>query len=211
MPDIILSPGVRSNLLALQQTTDLISNTQTRLATGKKVNTALDNAASFFLSSSFRSSANNLTTLLDGISTASRTLDAANSGITSLTTLINSAQATLNQALASAPTTAVVTGTVSNLTTASSFTTTVGKTITVSDGTTTATYTTVGVTTTVAQILNAINGTALETVKAELSGSGQILLEAQGATTITIGGTIAPAELAQFGLVAGVTAAGPLN
>ena len=88
MPDIILSPGVRSNLLALQQTTDLIANTQTRLATGKKVNTALDNAANFFLSSSFRSSANNLTTLLDGISTASRTLDAANSGITSLTTLI---------------------------------------------------------------------------------------------------------------------------
>ena len=211
MPDIILSPGVRSNLLALQQTTDLISNTQTRLATGKKVNTALDNAASFFLSSSFRSSANNLTTLLDGISTASRTLDAANSGITSLTTLINSAQATLNQALASAPTTAVTTGTVSNLTTASSFATTAAKTITVSDGVTTTTYNTVGVTTTVAQIINAINTTPLQTVKAELSGSGQILLEAQGATTITIGGTISAAELAQFGLVAGVTAAGTLN
>ena len=211
MPDIILSAGVRSNLLALQQTTDLIANTQNRLATGKRVNSALDNATNFFLSSAFRSSANNLSSLLDGISAGSRTLDAANAGITSLTTLINSAQATLNQALASAPTTAVTTGTVSNLTTASSFTTTVGKTITVSDGTTTATYTTVGVTTTVAQILNAINTTPSETAKAELSGSGQILLEAQGATTITIGGTISAAELAQFGLVAGVTAAGTLN
>src|SRR6266567_2292989 len=137
MADIILSAGVRSNLLALQQTTDLIANTQNRLATGKRVNSALDNATNFFLSSAFRSSANNLSSLLDGISAGSRTLDAANAGITSLTTLINSAQATLNQALASAPTTAVTTGTVSNLTTASSFTTTVGKTITVSDGTTT--------------------------------------------------------------------------
>ena len=212
MADIILSAGVRSNLLALQQTSDLIGTTQNRLATGKKVNSALDNAASFFLSNSFRSSANALQNLLDtGITNASRTLDSANSGITSLTTLINSAKATLNQALASAPTTAVTTGTVSNLTSASSFATTAGKTITVSDGTTTATYTTVGVTTTVAQILNAINGTALETVKGEVSGSGQILLEAQGATTITIGGTISAPELAQFGLVAGVTAAGSLN
>jgi flagellin len=211
MADIILSAGVRSNLLALQQTTDFITTAQTRLATGKKVNSALDNATNFFLSSTFRTSASILGGLLDSISNAQKTLEAANTGITSLTALVNSATATLNQALASAPTTAVTTGTVSNLTAASSFTTTVGKTITVFDGVTTATYTTVGVTTTVAQILNAINGTALETVKAELSGSGQILLEAQGATAITIGGTITAPELAQFGLVAGVTAAGTLN
>ena len=211
MPDIILSGGVRSNLLALQQITDSITTTQNRLATGKKVNTALDNAASFFLSSAFRSSANNLSAVLDSVSNAQRTLEAANSGITALTALVQSAQATLNQALASAPTTAVTTGTVSGLTTASSFTTTAAKTITVFDGTTTSTYTTVGTTTTVAQIVNAINATANQTVKAELSGSGQILLQAQGATAITVGGTISAPELAQFGLVAGVTAAGTLN
>jgi flagellin len=214
MPDtnITLSAGVRQNLLSLQNTSDLFTVINTRLSTGKKVNSALDNATNYFLSNAFRSSANNLQNLLDnGITNSLRTIDAANSGITSLTTLINNIKANLSQTLASTPTTAITTGTVANLTTASSFTTTVGKTITVSDGTTTATYTTVGVTTTVAQILNAINGTALETVKAELSGSGQILLEAQGATTITVGGTIAPAELAQFGLVAGVTAAGALN
>jgi flagellin len=212
MADIILSAGVRSNLLSLQQTSDLIATTQTRLATGKKVNSALDNATNFFLSSAFRSSATALQSIFDtGITNASRTLDAANNGITSLTTLINSAQATLNQALASAPTTAVTTGSVSGLTSASSFPTTAGKTITVSDGVTVATYTTVGVTTTVAQIMNAINTTPLETVKAEVSGSGQLVLEAQGATSITIGGTISAPELAQFGLVAGVTAAGVLN
>src|ERR1700681_2177919 len=165
MADILLSAGGRSNPLAPHSTSESINTTQTRPATAKKVISALDNAANFFLSSSFRSSANALQSLLDGISTANRTLDAANAGITSMTTLINSATATLNQALASAPTTAVTNGTVSNLTMASSFATTVGKTITVSDGTTTATYTTVGVTTTVAQILNAINTTPSETVK----------------------------------------------
>ena len=207
--DIILSAGVRSNLLALQSTTDSIFTTQNRLATGKKVNSALDNAASFFLSSSFRSSANNLSTLLDGISNATRTLEAANTGITSLTTLVNSANAAIAQATASLATTAVTTGTVSSLTTASSFATTVGKTVTLTDGVTTATYTTVGAATTVAQLFAAFN--AVGSIKAELSGSGQIQLEAQGATTITIGGTIAPAELLQFGLTAGITAAGTVN
>lgn len=209
---IILSGGVRANLLALQNTSDLIGSTQTRLATGKKVNSALDNATNFFLSNAFRSSANALQGLLDtNITNATRTLEAANAGISGITTLLESAKATLNQALAIAPSTAKVTGTVSGLTTASSFTTTAGKTITVFDGTTTSTYTTVGVTTTVAQIVNAINTTPLQTIKASVSGAGNLVLEAQGATSITIAGTITAPELAQFGLVAGVTTAGTLN
>ena len=209
---IVLSAGVQSNLLSLQTTNDLFTQINNRLSTGKKVNSALDNATNFFLSNAFKTSATTLQGLLDnGITNSLRTIDAANSGITAITALINQVKANLAQSLQTTPTTAVTTGTVSNLTTASSFTTTVGKTITVSDGVTTATYTTVGVATTVAQILNAINTTPSETVKAELSGSGQILLEAQGATTITVGGTISAAELAQFGLVAGVTAAGVLS
>jgi flagellin-like hook-associated protein FlgL len=206
MADILLSSGVRSNLLALQQVTDQISSTQTRLATGKKVNTALDNASSFFLSASFRSSANNLSSLLDGISNASRTLDAANAGITSLTALVNSAQATLTQALASAPTTAVVTSTLSGLTGASSFATTSGKTITVSDGVSTSTLT-VTAATTVQQVIDSVNNQAGLSIKAELSGSGQILLEARGATVITVSGT--GTDAATFGLSSAV--AGTLN
>jgi flagellin len=209
---IVLSSGVQSNLLSLQSTNDLFTQINTRLATGKKVNSALDNATNFFLSNAFKNSANILQSLLDnGITNSLRTIDAANSGITGITALINQIKANLNQALGVTPTTAVTTGTVSNLTTASSFATTAAKTITVSDGVTTTTFTTAGATTTVAQIINAINTTPSQTIKAELSGSGQILLEAQGATSITIGGTIAPAELAQFGLVAGVTAAGVLS
>ena len=209
---IVLSAGVQSNLLSLQNTNDLFTQINNRLATGKKVNSALDNATNFFLSNAFKASASTLQGLLDnGITNSLRTIDAANTGITAITALINQIKANLSQALTTSNTTAVTTGTVSNLTSASSFATTAGKTITVSDGVTTATYTTVGAATTVAQILAAVNNTALETVKASLNGSGQIILEAQGATAITVGGTIAPAELAQFGLVAGVTAAGVLS
>ena len=209
---IVLSAGVQSNLLSLQNTNDLFTQINTRLSTGKKVNSALDNATNFFLSNAFKASATTLQGLLDnGITNSLRTIDAANTGITAITALINQIKANLTQALTTTNTTAVTTGTVSNLTSASSFATVAGHTITVSDGVTTATYTTVGVTTTVAQIVNAINNTALETVKASLSGSGQILLEAQGATTITVGGTATAGELAQFGLVAGVTAAGVLS
>ncbi len=209
---IVLSAGVQSNLLSLQNTNDLFTQINTRLSTGKKVNSALDNATNFFLSNAFKASATTLQGLLDnGITNSLRTIDAANTGITAITALINQIKANLTQALTTSNTTAVTTGTVSNLTSASSFATVAGHTITVSDGVTVATYTTVGVTTTVAQILAAVNNTALETVKASLSGSGQILLEAQGATTITVGGTATAGELAQFGLVAGVTAAGVLS
>jgi len=210
MADILLSPGIRSNLLALQQTTDLITLTQGRLATGKKVNSALDNASNFFLSNQFRLSAGNLGTLLDSITNAQKTLDAANAGITSLTTLLNSALASATQALSSSATTATFTGTVTGLTGTSSFTTTSGHTLTVSDGTTSSTIT-FAAATTVQQILDSVNNTVGLSIKAELSGDGRILFEARGATTIVIAGTAVAAELAQYGIAAGTTAAGTLN
>jgi flagellin len=43
MSDISLGRGIRQNLFSLQQSSDLIAITQNRLATGKKVNTAIDN------------------------------------------------------------------------------------------------------------------------------------------------------------------------
>src|SRR5437588_5447876 len=112
---ISLSQGVLSNLLSLQQSTNQINTIQTQLATGKKVNTALDNPTNFFLANSFQTSVNTLNTLLDNINIGQRTLDAANNGITSLTNLLNSAKGTLNQALASAATTSTLTGTASGL------------------------------------------------------------------------------------------------
>jgi flagellin len=98
MSDIVLSAGVRSNLLQLQQTSNLITQTQTRLATGKKVNSALDNAINFFTAQGLDNRANDLSALLDTMSNAINTIQAANNGITGITKLVQAAQALTSQA-----------------------------------------------------------------------------------------------------------------
>ncbi|MGB6351290.1 MAG: flagellin [Pseudolabrys sp.] len=98
MSDIVLSAGVRSNLLQLQQTSDLITQTQTRLATGKKVNSALDNAINFFTAQGLDNRANDLSSLLDSMSNAINTIQAANNGITAITKLVQSQQSLASQA-----------------------------------------------------------------------------------------------------------------
>jgi flagellin-like hook-associated protein FlgL len=190
---VVLSSGVRANLLALQQTTDLITTTQTHLATGKKVNSALDNATNFFLANSFQSSVTNLTALLDQINMAQRTLDAANTGITQITNLLNTAKGTLSQALAATATTPVITGTATGLTsttTLASLGFAATDVITVNDGTTNTTTFTAAANTTVQGLLNFINqggNTGNNKDRAELSGDGRVLLEgATGAASITI-------------------------
>jgi flagellin-like hook-associated protein FlgL len=95
---ITLSAGVRQNLLSLQQTASLMSTTQNRLATGKKVNSALDNPSNFFTSSSLSDRAGDLNSLLDSIGQATKTLDAASNGISSLTKLVQSAKSSAQQA-----------------------------------------------------------------------------------------------------------------
>ena len=64
---VTLSAGVRNNLLALQQTTTQESSTQQRLATGKKVNSALDNPTNFFTAAALSARAGELTNLLDSM------------------------------------------------------------------------------------------------------------------------------------------------
>jgi flagellin-like hook-associated protein FlgL len=99
MSQIVLSPGVRQNLLALQNTANLLSTTQNRLATGKKVNSALDNPISYFTSQALDQRVTDLNSLLDSIGQAQQTLQAANDGITSLTKLVQSAKSIATQAL----------------------------------------------------------------------------------------------------------------
>src|SRR4051794_1797324 len=99
MSDIVLSAGVRSNLLNLQQTSDLITSTQTKLATGKRVNSALDNPTNFFTSQGLSNRAADLGALLDAMSTGINTIQAANNGISAITKLVQSAQSLASQAL----------------------------------------------------------------------------------------------------------------
>src|ERR1043165_7638281 len=98
MSDIVLSAGVRANLLQLQKTSDLITSTQSKLATGKRVNNALDNPANYFPAQGLTNRAGDLSSLLDSMSNAFNTIQAANNGITSITKLVQSAQALVSQA-----------------------------------------------------------------------------------------------------------------
>ncbi|MGI9413372.1 MAG: ABC transporter substrate-binding protein, partial [Hyphomicrobiales bacterium] len=93
MSDIILSSSVRSNLLSLQSTADLLGKTQERLSTGLKVNSALDDPASFFTASALNNRAGDLNRLLDSVGLAVQTIEAADAGISAITNLVESAQA----------------------------------------------------------------------------------------------------------------------
>src|SRR6201991_4203493 len=124
MSGIVLSASVRQNLLSLQSTADLLATTQNRLASGKKVNTALDNPTNFFTAAGLDARASDINNLLDGIGNGVQVLQAANTGITSLQKLVDSAKSIANQALQtptgysskSQATTAAITGaTASNL------------------------------------------------------------------------------------------------
>src|ERR1700750_804674 len=99
MSGIVLSSSVRQNLLSLQSTADLLSTTQNRLATGKKVNTALDNPTNFFTAQSLDNRASDINNLLDGIGNGVQILQAANTGIMSLQKLVDTAKSIANQAL----------------------------------------------------------------------------------------------------------------
>src|ERR1700745_4178387 len=101
MSNIVLSAAVRQNLLSLQSTADLLSTTQNRLATGKKVNTALDNPTNFFTAQSLDNRASDINNLLDGIGNGVQVLQAANTGITSLQKLVDTAKSIANQVLQS--------------------------------------------------------------------------------------------------------------
>ena len=101
MSGIVLSSSVRQNLLSLQSTADLLATTQNRLSTGKKVNTALDNPTNFFTAQSLDNRASDINNLLDGIGNGVQVLQAANTGITSLQKLVDTAKSIANQVLQS--------------------------------------------------------------------------------------------------------------
>src|SRR3954466_1164051 len=99
MSDIVLSASVRQNLLSLQSTAELLATTQNRLSTGKKVNTALDNPTNYFTASGLDSRASDISNLLDSIGNGVQVLQAANTGITSLQKLVDTAKSIANQVL----------------------------------------------------------------------------------------------------------------
>ena len=102
MASTILSSGVRNNLLTLQQTTAQQGVIQNRLATGRKVNSAIDNPVNYFTALSLNDRSSQLTGLLDGISNGIQTIQTASKGIDGITKLVQSLQSTVKQAQADA-------------------------------------------------------------------------------------------------------------
>jgi len=96
---VTLTAAVRQNLLSLQGTADLLATTQERLATGKKVNSALDNPTNFFTAAGLDARASDISNLLDSIGNGVQVLQAANTGITSLSSLVDTAKSIANQVL----------------------------------------------------------------------------------------------------------------
>ena len=99
LSNITLSAAVRQNLLSLQGTANLLATTQEALATGKKVNSALDNPTNFFTAAGLDARASDISNLLDSIGNGVQVLQAANTGITSLSSLVDTAKSIANQVL----------------------------------------------------------------------------------------------------------------
>ena len=106
MSDITLTNGIRQNLLSLQETSADLTTTQEALATGKAVNSPVDNPSAYFTSQNLTDTANSLTALLDQIGQGSQTINAATNGLTGLTSLLQQALSTVQQAQSSNWTTA---------------------------------------------------------------------------------------------------------
>ncbi len=96
--DVVLTAALRNNLLSLQNTQRSIDTTQLRLATGRKVNSALDNPQNFFASQALNNRASDLTRLLDGIGQNIQVIRAADNGVTALTTLVEQADSVAQSA-----------------------------------------------------------------------------------------------------------------
>jgi flagellin-like hook-associated protein FlgL len=95
---ISLSSGVRQSLQSLTSTAGLAQVAQQRLATGKKVNSAIDNPVNFFTAAGLNNRAGDFAGLLDGMSNSIQTIKSASTGIDAITKLVKSAQAAVSQA-----------------------------------------------------------------------------------------------------------------
>ena len=98
MSGTVMSASIRANLLSLQNTTALMDKTQLHLSTGKKVNSATDDAVAFFAAKSLTDRASDLNKLLDAMGQSTSSLKQATTGVDSLSKLVDQATAIAGQA-----------------------------------------------------------------------------------------------------------------
>ena len=190
MSDITLTAGIRQNLLSLQQTSADLTTTQEALATGKSVNSAADNPSAYFTSQNLTNSANSLSALLDQIGQGQQTINAATDGLTGITSLLQQALATVQQAQQASQTAGSTTGTVSIASSGSTLPAT-NSTLTITVGGT-AYSVAIASNSTLSTIENDINTTqglgSAGALTASDNGSGDLVLTANsGSASFTVG------------------------
>ncbi len=104
--NVSLTASARSNLVSLQLTADLLGTSASRLSSGKKVNTAIDDASAFFKSQSFLNRASDLSAVKDDLSTSLQTVKAASNAIDAITKIAQQLQGLVNSAQQTTDTTA---------------------------------------------------------------------------------------------------------
>jgi flagellin len=194
MSDITLTSGIRQNLLSLQQTAADLTTTQEALSTGKAVNNAADNPSAYFTSQNLTNTANSLSALLDQIGQGQQTINAATNGLTGITSLLQQALSTVQQAQQASQTAGSTTGTVS-IAASGSLLPASADTLTIAVGGTTYSVS-IAASSTLSQIEADINGTtglgSSGAVTASDNGSGDLVLTANsGSTSFTLGGSAA--------------------
>ncbi len=229
MSEVILSGSVRNNLLSLQGTADLLGKTQDRLSTGLKIGSALDDPSAFFTAASLNQRAGDLNRLLDSVGLAVQSLEAADAGLSAITDLVETAQATARQAsqaaagsttattltgtvAIAADTAAIATGTVTGLTgtdTLDGLGFADGDTVTIATATGGTTTFTVGTasTDTVNTLVSALD--ANTGVGVALTGGAIVATAANTTDSITFGEGTQGTNLAGIGFT--TTATGPTN
>lgn len=201
---ISLSSGVRNALSSIQNNSSQAAVQQKRLATGLKVNGALDNPANFFTAQGLKSRSSDLSRLLDGIAQGAKTLEASDKGIKSLTKLVEAAQGAARQALQNAATNLSSTG--SALVGGAAKVAVAGDagTLSVKAGATT-TSVTIAAGDTVQKIVDAFNadGTGL---RAEVGSDNKLKVSALNGESLEVLASSTDATAAFAGLTEGVVA-----
>ncbi|MBN9061631.1 MAG: hypothetical protein BGP06_02330 [Rhizobiales bacterium 65-9] len=204
MAGVTISSGVRTNLQSLQNIAEMLGVSQNRLATGKKVNSALDNPTSYFTALNLNDRSSKLTGLLDGINNGVSTIKAASTGLDSIYKALQSAQGIIDSAKAdsgSVSNQAKGTAVVNNATTLTSLgfanADVLTFTDTVTSGTTTVSLGTIG-SQNVQDLINKINTQGGGQYTAALN-NGNLVVNSNSANAFTITGTTSAAMTAAFG------------
>src|SRR3984957_15743150 len=204
MSDITLTAGIRQNLLSLQQTSADLNTTQEALATGKAVNSAADNPSAYFTSQNLTNSANSLSALLDQIGQGQQTINAATNGLTGITSLLQQALSTVQQAQQAAQTAGSTTGSVDVNSTGVPSASAGNLLIAVGSSTYTVAITASEAATSIVAAINGTTGLGSSgAVTASANSAGDIVLTANsGATSFTVNDNVTSEAL---GLTASAT------